>query len=420
LILSETLASGARLLLEPVDRTDTLCIGIWFLHGSRDEGPEERGFSHFMEHMLFKGTSSRSAMAIAREIDRVGGFLNAFTEKETTCVYALLPKEHMALAFDVLSDMAFSSVLDEREMEKEKAVIVNEILSLDDSPEEKGHERFVRGMWADHALARKITGEVEEVRGINRDRLLEFYGRRFTPANAVIAVAGNFDPSKARDLSAAAFAGMAAPGGAPSRIPPPASKFTGFEPDRFTQVQIFAGTTYPLDRDIDHYYDSLVFSTAFGESMSSRLFQSLREELGLCYTVYSFRNFFSDTGLFTIYANATPALAKKLLFALDGELARLVREPLSEAEIEDARSHLVGSMILSKEDMESRMKRMVRQFCMIDRSLEFEESVERIRKVDASGIEKFVSTYVRRDAFSLLAFGTKGVKTLLKEFDFSF
>jgi predicted Zn-dependent peptidase len=420
LILSETLASGARLLLEPVDRTDTVCIGIWFLHGSRDEAPEERGFSHFTEHMLFKGTASRSAMEIAREIDRVGGFLNAFTEKESTCVYALLPKEHVGLAFDVLSDMVFSSVLEEKEIEKEKAVVVNEILSIDDSPEEKGHERFVRGMWADHPLARKITGELEEVRAIERERLMGFYRRRFAPRDAVVAVAGNFNPSEVRDLAAAAFTGMADPAKTPSRIPPKTAKFTGFQPDRFTQVQIFAGTSYLLDQGIDHYYESLVFSTAYGESMSSRLFQSLREELGLCYTVYSFRNFFSDTGLFTIYANATPAHAKKLLFALDGELARLVLEPLSEREIEDARSHLVGSMILSREDMETRMKRMVRQFCMIGRSLEFEESVERIRKVDADAIRRFVSTYLRREAFSLLAFGTKGVKTLVKEFDFSF
>ncbi len=420
MILTEKLACGAHLLLEPVDRTDTLCIGIWFLNGSRDEGPEERGFSHFIEHMLFKGTSSRSALKIAQEVDRVGGFLNAFTEKEITCVYALLPKEHIRLAFDVLSDMIFSSVLEEKELEKEKAVIVNEILSMDDSPEEKGHERFLRGMWGKHALARKITGEVEEVQGIDREKLFGFYKRRFTPPNAIIAIAGNFDPAIARELAAAAFCGDAEPSGLPPRTPPPASQFTAFEPDRFTQVQIFAGTCYPLGHDIDHYYASLVFSTAFGESMSSRLFQSLREELGLCYSVYSFRNFFSDTGLFTIYANATPILAKKLLFALDGELARLVREPLSEEEVADARSHLVGSMILAKEDMESRMKRLVRQFCMINRALEFEEAVERIQKVNAGDIARLVSTYVKREAFSLLAFGTRGVKTLLKEFYFSF
>ena len=165
-ILTERLANGATLLLEPVDRTDTLCIGFWFLHGSRDEGPGRRGYSHFLEHMLFKGTARRTALAIAQEIDRVGGIINAFTEKETTCVYAIIPKEHLRLAFDVLTDMTVGSLLDQGEMEKEKAVIVNEIRSVDDSPEEKGHDRYLREMWGDHPLARKITGEVEEVQGV--------------------------------------------------------------------------------------------------------------------------------------------------------------------------------------------------------------------------------------------------------------
>lgn len=143
MILTERLANGALLLLEPVDRTDTLCIGFWFLHGSRDEGPRERGFSHFLEHMLFKGTARRNALAIAQEIDRVGGIINAFTEKETTCVYAIIPREHLRLAFDVLTDMTVGSLLDEAELEKEKDVIVNEIRSVDDSPEEKGHDRYL-------------------------------------------------------------------------------------------------------------------------------------------------------------------------------------------------------------------------------------------------------------------------------------
>ena len=160
-------------------------------------------------------------------------------------------------------------------------------------------------------------------------------------------------------------------------------------PDRFNQVQIYAGTCYPLDHDLSHYYTSLVFSTAFGESMSCRLFQRLREELGLCYTVYSFRSFFSDTGMWTIYANSTPGQAGKFLHALDRELARLLEEPLSSAEIEDAKSHLVGSMILSREDMETRMKRLVRQQMMMNRILEFDESVAAIRDVTDSAVEGF-------------------------------
>ncbi len=345
MIYTERLASGATLLLEPVDRTDTLCIGFWFLHGSRDEGPSQRGYSHLLEHMLFKGTSRRSAFTIAREIDRVGGLINAFTEKETTCLYTIIPREHLRLAFDILTDMVTGSLVDATELEKEKEVIINEIRSAEDSPEEKGHDRYLREMWGDHALALKITGEVDQVRGAGRQKLVRFSTEWLVPANTIIAVAGNFEPDDARSLASAVFPGSAVHT-RQARTAPGWRRRASFVPDRFNQVQIYAGTCYALDHEIGPYYTSLVFSTAFGESMSSRLFQKLREEEGLCYTVYSFRTFFSDTGMWTIYANTTPAQTGKFLSALDQELSRLLSQPLSGPEIEDAKSHLVGSMIL--------------------------------------------------------------------------
>ncbi len=422
MILTERLANGALLLLEPVDRTDTLCIGFWFLHGSRDEGPKERGFSHFLEHMLFKGTARRSALTIAQEIDRVGGIINAFTEKETTCVYTIIPREHLRLAFDVLTDMTVGSLLDETELEKEKEVIVNEIRSVDDSPEEKGHDRYMSEMCGDHPLALKITGEEEEVRGVTREDLRRFYRERFVPANTIIAVAGNFPLEEVRDLAQSIYTAAtpaAAPPPQPPRTVPSWKQKVAVVPDRFNQVQIYAGTCYSLDHEVDHYYTSLVFSTAFGESMSCRLFQKLREEQALCYTVYSFRSFFSDTGMWTIYANATPALARKFLAALDQELTRLLKEPLSDAEIGDAQSHLVGSMILSREDMETRMKRLVRQHMMMDRILEFDESVAALRKVSAEAVEHCARQCLRKAAFSLLAYGSRGMSAV-RGFNFTF
>jgi predicted Zn-dependent peptidase len=417
-IHTERLASGAALLLEPVDRTDTLSIGFWFLHGSRDESPEQRGYSHLLEHMLFKGTARRSALSIAQEIDRVGGIINAFTEKETTCVYTIIPREHLRLAFDILSDMINGSLLDEGELEKEKEVIVNEIRSVDDSPEEKGHDRYLREMWGEHPLSRKITGEVDEVQGALRERLVSFSREWLVPANAVIAVAGNFDPSEARDLAAAVF--TAAPSAArSSRTTPRWERKTAFVPDRFNQVQIYAGTCYPVGHEIPQYYTSLVFSTAFGESMSCRLFQKLREELALCYTVYSFRTFFSDIGMWTVYANTTPGQTPRFLSALDKELTRLLKEPLTPAEIEDAKSHLIGSMILSREDMETRMKRLVRQSLMMDRILSFEESVAALRAVTPGAAEEHARMCLRADGFSLLAYGSRGMGRL-RGFDFSF
>ncbi|MGO9309909.1 MAG: M16 family metallopeptidase [Spirochaetia bacterium] len=418
MISTERLASGASLLLEPVDRTDTLCIGFWFLHGSRDEGSRQRGYSHLLEHMLFKGTARRSALSIAQEIDRVGGIINAFTEKETTCVYAIIPREHLRLAFDILSDMTVGSLLDQGELEKEKEVIINEIRSVDDSPEEKGHDCYLREMWGEHPLARKITGEVEEVQGARRDQLVGFSRDWLVPSNTVIAVAGNFDVREARELASAVFASPAGAGRAP-RVAPGWQRKASFVPDRFNQVQIYAGTCYPIDHEVPHYYTSLVFSTAFGESMSCRLFQKLREDLALCYTVYSFRTFFSDTGMWTIYANTTPGQTPRFLHELDRELARLLKEPLSGAEIEDAKSHLVGSMILSREDMETRMKRLVRQYLMMDRILTFEESVAAIRAVTPEAIELHAKKCLRGEAFSLLAYGSRGMARF-RGFEFSF
>jgi predicted Zn-dependent peptidase len=417
-IRTEKLANGARLLLEPVDRTDTLCIGFWFLHGSRDESSRERGYSHFLEHMLFKGTATRSALAIAQEIDRVGGIINAFTEKESTCLYAIIPKEHLKLAFSVLSDMTTASVLDAVEMEKEKTVVVNEIRSVDDSPEEKGHDRYLREMCGDHPISRKITGEVEEVQQISQTDLLRFYHERLVPQNTIFAVAGNFVPDEVRELAAAVF-----PPGQPAprqqkRIMPDWKRKIAVIPDRFNQVQIYAGTCYPLDNELSHYYTSLVFSTAFGESMSCRLFQKLREQLGLCYTVYSFRSFFSDIGMWTIHASAAPRQVRALLEALNAELARLLAQPLSRQEIDDAKSHLAGSMILSQEDTESRMKRLVRQFVTMGRILEFDESLAALRSVTETDVAEHARKCLQRDAFSLLAYGTKGLNGM-RNFDFT-
>jgi predicted Zn-dependent peptidase len=417
-IYTERLASGASLLLEPVDRTDTLCIGFWFLHGSRDEAEGQRGYSHLLEHMLFKGTARRSALSIAQEIDRVGGIINAFTEKETTCVYAIIPREHLRLAFDILSDMIIGSLLDAGELEKEKEVIINEIRSVDDSPEEKGHDRYLQEMWGEHPLARKITGEVKEVQEAIREHLVGFSREWLISTNTVIAVAGNFDPQEVRDLASAIF--QSSKGAARAvRTAPHLQRKASFVADRFNQVQIYAGTCYPIDHEIPHYYTSLVFSTAFGESMSSRLFQKLREDLALCYTVYSFRTFFSDTGMWTIYANTTPGQTPRFLRELDRQLGRLLSEPLTDAEIQDAKSHLVGSMILSREDMETRMKRLVRQYLMMDRILTFDESVAALRAVSPEAIEQHAKRCLRPEAFSLLAYGSRGMARF-RGFDFSF
>jgi predicted Zn-dependent peptidase len=412
LIQSIQLASGARIILETVANTDVASIGLWQLSGSRDEGEREAGYTHFLEHMLFKGTAKRSAYQIAQEVERVGGYLNAFTEKEVTCFYCTLPGESIDLAVDVLTDMYFSSLLDEEELQKEKAVIVNEIKTIEDNPEEKGQQIYLESLWNGHPLSRKITGEVRQVEEIDKGRLLAFYKGRYAPSTTVITASGKIDVDRLKAKLAAAFAtnGRARPP-VQRNLPAPRLQWQAI-PDKFEQVHLYTGTSYPSSTKIEEYYRDLVFNTLFGESMSSRLFQSLREDLGLCYSVSSFRTYFTDVSLWTIYANTILPLLPSLIEAINEELARLHQEPPTEGEIEDAKSQLRGNMILAREDMENRMKRLFRQLHLTGTVVEYETSLELLGRIGRNDILSIIKKRIHPDSFNLLAYGSRELKSL--------
>jgi predicted Zn-dependent peptidase len=415
LIQAARLDSGSPVLLESVEHTDVFSIGLWQVHGSRDETRPESGFSHFLEHMLFKGTARRSAYQIAQEIERVGGYLNAFTEKEVTCFYCTLPAESAALAIDVLSDMYFCSVLDSGEIEKEKSVVVNEIQTIEDNPEEKGHQMYIEGLWDGHALSRKITGECAEVQGIAREPLERFYHMRFIPANTVVTAAGSLDAGRILDQLNGAFSGRDGAPGPSERVPPSRHSSWRLAADKFEQEHIYAGIGFQASREPREYFKDLVFNTLFGESMSSRLFQNLREGKGLCYSVYSFRSYFTDAALWTIYANTAPQSLPALLEGLNEELAKLRREPPSEKEVADARSQIRGGMILAKEDIENRMKRLFRQHHLTDRVVEHEESLALLADIGQEEVIQFIERHILPDRFNLLAYGSKGIGKLARK-----
>jgi predicted Zn-dependent peptidase len=414
LIQSTELRSGTRIILETVDNTDVASIGLWQLSGSRDEGDCEAGYTHFLEHMLFKGTAGRSAYQIAQAVERVGGYLNAFTEKEVTCFYCTLPGEHVDLAVEVLSDMYFSSVLEEQELNKEKSVILNEIKTIEDSPEEKGQQIYLESLWNGHPLSRKITGEVQQVEAIDRNRLYGFYKRRYAPVNTVITASGKIDPDRLIRALQASFSAEGDAAAAIERKAPSPRFLWQTIPDKFEQVHLYTGTSYPSSTNIAEYYQDLVFNTLFGESMSSRLFQRLREDRGLCYSVSSFRSYFTDVSLWTIYANTVPPLLPDLIEAINEELARLHEEPPTEREIADAKSQLKGNMILAREDMENRMKRLFRQYHLTHRVVEYETSLELLAEVGRRDILSIVDKRIRPDRFNLLAYGTKKLKRLAR------
>ncbi len=419
MIETRELSNGVTVLLESNERTDTVSIGFWFPFGSRDENGEERGLSHFLEHMLFKGTKSRSAYQIAREIDRIGGLLNAFTEKEVTCFYCTVPKTSVLVAIELLSDMIKNSVIAEEELLREKIVIINELRSAEDSPEDKAHELYLRNIWPNHPLALKITGEESEVRNISRDGVLNFYRSRFNPVNLIISIAGNIDSNSILSYLETQIGNEQGEKFSPRRFPPNSKKFTRVEKSKFTQVQVYAGVPFKPSKEMEQYYTLLILSTIFGESISSRLFQVLREEKGLCYAVYSFRTFFSDSGVFTIYASTGLREVEELLKAIKKEIKRFIEEPPTEREVEDAKTHLKGNIILVREDMETRMKRLARQYMMNGRVYPFEQSFRYIDSISRESVVEFSRELVKINDFNFLVYGrvrsAKGIERVLLE-----
>jgi len=412
LIQSIQLDSGARLILETVANTDVASIGIWQMSGSRDERQQEAGYAHFLEHMLFKGTAERSAFEIAQAVERVGGYLNAFTEKEVTCYYCTLPGESIDLAVDVLTDMYFASLLNDEELQKEKAVIVNEIKTVEDNPEEKGQQIYLESLWNGHPLSRKITGEVEQIEQIDKHKLLAFYKGRYGPSTTVITASGKINADRLKAQLADAFGRRGGSWPTLKRdLPAPRFQWQAV-PDKFEQVHLYTGTSYPSSTEIEEYYRDLVFNTLFGESMSSRLFQRLREDRGLCYSVSSFRTYFTDVSLWTIYANTVPALLPSLVEAINEELARLHREPPADSEIEDAKSQLRGNMILAREDMENRMKRLFRQFHLTGNVVEYDTSLALLGRIDRKDILSIIEKRIHPESFNLLAYGSRKIKGL--------
>lgn len=404
------LKNGSSAILETVENTDIVSIGFWYRHGSRDETASEEGFAHFLEHMLFKGTEKRTAFQIAQAIDRVGGFLNAFTEKELTCLYCTLPREYLKLAVDVITDMVNNSLLTTEDIEKEKLVVISEIQSIEDNPEEKAYELYLETIWKDHSLSRPITGECKSIKKINREKLYAFYKKCFVPSNSVITVAGKVDPEAVFDLLEKYQNNSTINRLEQIRTPPVNETTWKFKKNNSQQLHIYTGLTTAPPNKLEDYYKILVFSTLFGESMSSRLFQKLREKEGLCYSVFSFRTYYSDINLWSIYANTPPDLASRVIISINRELKRLHSEPPTKKEVSDARGQLRGNLILSKEDMESRMKRLLRQYLITGNVLEYEESLSLLNKIKTVDVQEIVTEFIKPDHFNMLAYGSKRLK----------
>jgi predicted Zn-dependent peptidase len=359
------LPGGLRVITEELPSVRSAALGIWAGVGSRDEGSEHAGATHYLEHLLFKGTSRRSALEISAAMDAVGGELNAFTAKEYTCYYARVLDEDLPLAIDVLSDMVTSSLIEPRDVDAERGVILEEIAMNEDDPADLVHEAFAGQLFGDTPLGRPILGTVDSINAISRDRIAEHYHARYTPDSLVVAAAGNLSHEGVVELVRAAF-GPALQRSAAEPAPP---RLTGGEADgaRGTGVRLLSRPVEQanlvlgcagLARTDSRRFALGVLNAALGGGMSSRLFQEVREKRGLAYSVYSFSSQHADCGQWGVYAGCLPAKADDVLAICQDEIAKVIDSGLTDEELARGKGQLRGSIVLGLEDPSSRMSRL--------------------------------------------------------------
>ena len=398
------LASGITLLTEAMPERRAVSVGVWVRSGARDEPPEWLGISHFLEHMMFKGTERRDARAIAQSLESLGGHLDAFTAREQVCYHARALSEDLAEVVDVLSDIVCRSRIAPAEVSREKSVVQDEILAYEDNPEEKVNDLLAEQMWGDHPLGRPILGTTETVTGLATDHLVEYFRRRYRSDHLVLAATGGLDHDRIAEL---AERHLAPPSGdaLPLSGPPPAFRPTVRHQVRdLQQLYLSLGTRGVPDEHPDHY-PLVVLNTLLGGGMSSRLFQSVREEAGLAYSVYSAQDFYRDTGMLSIQMGVSPERGREALKRTREELVKLVAEGPTEAEVSAARSQIRGNVMLDQESVSARMVYLAHEEIYRGGYTPPEEQVARILAVAHEQVMDVARRYLSPGRFALTALG---------------
>ncbi|MFV2176907.1 M16 family metallopeptidase [Actinomadura sp. LOL_016] len=387
------LPGGLRVITETMPTVRSAAFGIWASVGSRDEDLADAGASHYLEHVLFKGTRRRSALEISAAIDAVGGDLNAFTAKEYTCYYARVLDTDLPLAVDVVSDMVAASVNRPEDVEAERGVILEEIHMRDDDPGDLVHDVFANALYGETPLGRPILGTEESINALSRDRIHGYYRDRYVPNDLVVAVAGNIDHDRVVGLVSEAFAehltGDAAPSG--PRIggtPAPADPRTIVLDEDTEQAHLILGGL-GVSRTDERRFALGVLDAALGGGMSSRLFQEIREKRGLAYSVYSYTAHYADTGVFGVYAGCQPAKAEEVLSICRDELARA--GDLTAEELERGKGQLRGAMVLGLEDSGSRMTRIAKSELVYESLMPVDEVLARVDAVTLDDVRAVVA-----------------------------
>jgi predicted Zn-dependent peptidase len=404
-IHKHALPNGLVVLTETMSHVRSVSVGVWVRNGSRCELLEENGLAHFIEHMVFKGTERRSAEAIAREMDSIGGMLDAFTSKEQICFNAKILDEHLPIAFDVIADLVLRPKFDADDVKKERQVVLEEIKMDLDNPEYLLHDIFTRGFWPQHPLGRPILGTPETVRTFSREALCARFGNWFAPDHLVVTAAGNVTHEQVLDLVQREFGNMKPSGLPPNDGAPRTQAPIHLETKRdLEQVHLCIGVpSVPLGHE--HRFGIAVLNNLLGGGMSSRLFQNIREKQGLAYAVFSELTPYSDAGMMTVYAGTATDTVGQVIDLTIQEFRALKESLVTEEELRRSKNHLKGSLMLSLESTSSRMSNLARQELYFGRFYSLDEILAGIEAVTREELQSLARQYFQSDQIAVTVLG---------------
>jgi predicted Zn-dependent peptidase len=414
------LDNGTRIVSERLEHYRSISLGIWVDVGSRDEVTADNGISHFIEHMVFKGTHKRDSLQIAKELDAIGGLSNAFTGKEHTCFHSKVLDKHFPQLAEILSDIFLNPLFDSTDMGRERQVILQEINMLEDTPDEHIHILFNRLFWADHPIGMSVLGTGESVAAISRETITSHIERFYTPNRIIIAAAGNIDHDGLVAFFKPLFDSMRSEeGGGPTRSAPKTNAGLSCNTKDLEQAHIcLGGRASPLKSDLR--FACAIFNTMLGGNMSSRLFQEIRENRGLAYSVYSFLSAYIDTGLLGVYVGTDPAEVNRVLDLVKKEIRKMQNGGVTQAELDAAREHLVGGIFLGAESTDTRMMRLAKNEYVFGRYMDFDELVSGLEAVTLDEVVAVAKKTFESNQVSLTTLGPVGEQELdLSCLDFS-
>lgn len=396
-----TLKNGVRVIVHPMSHTRAVSIGVWVETGSRHETPEQAGMAHFIEHMLFKGTSTRSAKDLAIAFDRIGGNSNAYTSKEQTCYYTRVLDRYTKEAIDLLADMLWNSLFDEEEMEREKQVILEEIHMVEDTPDDIVHEYLWEAMYPYHPLGQSILGTKETLLSFTREQILEFYKEAYHPSRIIVSIAGNLEEGLMSYLEEA-FGEVS--WDLPKEVTILPAAFQAATVKHTKEVeQAHLTLAWPSagvkDEEI---YATVLLQTMLGGSMSSRLFQEIRETRGLAYSIYSYHTSYIDQGVFAIYGGTSPEQMEELELAIDESIQQVLSEGFTETELENAKDQIVSNIYLSLESSTTWMNRLARNEILYGYQKSIDEYVNRYQQVTLQQIHQVSQLFTQESAKSVI------------------